>query len=44
MDLVDEEHIVGLEGGQEPREIPRLIKHWARGHLDADPELRSDDV
>ena len=44
MDLVDEEHIVGLEGGQEPREIPGLIEHWARGDLDADPKLRGDDV
>ena len=44
MDLVDEEHIVRLQVGEQGSEIAGLLQHRARGGLDVDPHLVGDDV
>lgn len=44
MDLVDEQHIVRFEVGEQRRQIPRFLQHRAGGGLDIDPHLVGDDV
>ena len=44
MDLVDEEHVVLLEVGQDRRQVLGLLQHRARGRAQVDAELVGDDV
>ena len=44
MDLVDEEHVVGLQGGEEAGEVAGLVEHGAGGGLDTDAQLVGNDV
>ena len=44
MDLIDEEHVIGLKRGKKARQVPRLVQHRARGDLDTDTEFGSDDM
>ena len=44
MDLIDEEHVIGLKRGKKPSQVSRLVQHRTRGDLDTDTEFGSDDV
>ena len=44
MDLVDEEHVVRFEVGQDRGQVLRLFEHRARGLAQVDAELGSDNV
>ena len=42
VDLVDEQHVAGLEVREEAREVGRLLEHGRGGLLEPRPELRRD--
>ena len=42
--LVDEEHVVGLQRGEQSGQVAGLVEHRAAGGLDAHAELVGDDV
>ena len=44
MDLVDKEHIVLVERGEQARQVARLVEHWAAGDLEPHAQLIGDDV
>ena len=44
MDLVDEQHVAGLQIGQQRREIAGARDHRAGGGAEADAELAGDDL
>ena len=44
VDLVDEQHVVRFEVGEQRGEIARALQHRARGMAQVDPHLARDDV
>ncbi len=44
VDLVDKEHIVWFEVGEQCSQITRFLQYGARGSLDIDPHLVGNDV
>ena len=44
MDLIDKEHIVLLQRGEDACQIARLVEHRAAGELEAHAEFVGDDV
>ena len=44
VDLVDEQHVVGFEVGQDRREIAGAFEHGTRSLAEVDPHLVRDDV
>ena len=44
VDLVDEEHVAGVEVGQDRRQVARTRQHRARGGAEAYPELARHDL
>ena len=44
MNLVDEEHVVGLEGGEQACQVAGLVEHRTTGGLDTDTEFVGDDI
>ena len=44
MNLVDEEHIVLLQGGEDAGQVARLVKHGTAGNLESHPQFVGDDV
>ena len=44
MYLIDEQHILRLQGGEDAGQVARLIQHGAAGNLEAYAQLISDDV
>ena len=44
VDLVDEEHVVALQVGQDRRQVLGLFQHRARGAAQVDAQLVGDDV
>ena len=44
MYLVDEKHVVGLEVGQQSRQIPRLLDRRTGGHADIHAHLVRDNT
>ena len=44
MDLVDEQHVVRLEVGEQGREVTRTLEHRTRGVAQIDAHLLRDDV
>ena len=44
MDLVDKQHIVLFERGQDTREVARLIEYRTGGNLKSYPQLVGDDI
>ncbi len=44
MDLVDEEHIVVFQAGEQSGQVARLVDHRPRGDLDIHAQFIGDDV
>ena len=44
MDLVDEQHILRLQGGQDARQITGLVQHGTAGDLEAHAQLVGNDI
>ncbi|MPN11978.1 hypothetical protein SDC9_159287 [bioreactor metagenome] len=44
MDLVDEQDVVGVQVGQDRRQVARALQHRARGLAQVDAHLLGDDV
>ena len=44
VDLVDEQHVVGLQGGEQSRQVAGLVEHRAGSEFETHPQLVGDDI
>ena len=44
MDLVDEQHVLRLQRGEDARQVARLVQHGTAGDLEAHAKFVGDDV
>ena len=44
MDFIDEEHVAGVERGQQARQVARLVEHGTGGDFHVHPHFVRDDM